>query len=921
MFFIFIKRTFESKNSQKEINHNQDLTQEKLSVFIPFHGEWELIRPCLDSVLKQKYQGEIKIFVITNEENNTKLKNLIPAVLGSKRSIQCLISKDDQKSRKLNLGLSLVNDEYVAFLDADHIADEEWISSGLSYLKQNPRWSGIQGRRSPIKRKGIIYAWDSFVNHLGNELLNLIRFKSQTSIPFTGTTAIFKKETFHSEKFGDSITEDTEWYFKKINHLKKNEFYIGYDLRFGSSEIMSHDLNTFIKRRIRWASGHTKAYFDNFGTNNKSLFQDPLVTLHGVHYLVSVPITFWFFANSFFLFLQMNQLIQFGTGFCSLGLSLLLRRHPSLSKIKPWVSILFGFFLTMAIILILNQFGQIGIDTIISRFGMVLLPGSDFFIKINFSIFILFFLFSWMIQIRNFNLNYVIKSFFFSIFLIPLEIYTSFSGVIHSLSEQEMSWKTERALSKSYYDRVISFLLVLIFFSTLWVVLDGRSISSFIKDVSAFQNRSLKRTKKTFPFSKDNLLRGVAINAPVNKKILEKLSEVGVNSIRFYKDPGTKWVNISQQYDITSILQPSFSNWDHVDVRLPWARWILLWNLFYLDSKYESHPSVPLVLIGNEIEIWAFAHLKEEEQKDKSRKDFFSIFKDIEKELKNTHHHFSIASTVVDSTTASPLLFPNTLTTSFQYWDDYLPSLPTNTKSTIAGEWGGFQAPDDNPPDWLRLHRSEIQWQYLKELGFVGGYFFALQDNRSQPRMNSFNDPLNSEDPEDKRGILDDLERPKEEYWLLAYLYGPVSVYKSNDQFFIENNSNLPLTIGQKVINPRTRIDGTEMIKKAKDNLYGTFPSGKRILIYHPEGRLTGCEMKIDHTFTGTEQNVFVAEYRDYRKLKASNAILHSGGRKGLTEIHPSQKDWSIEGIDKNSLRILKPCRKPFFKERKKEES
>jgi hypothetical protein len=433
--------------------------------------------------------------------------------------------------------------------------------------------------------------------------------------------------------------------------------------------------------------------------------------------------------------------------------------------------------------------------------------------------------------------------------------------------------------------------------------------------VTAIQNNDVVKEKKIIPFTKISTLKGVAINAPLNEKMLKRLSEIGVNSIRFYKDPGVKWINLAQQYGIKSVLQPSFSNWDHVDVRLPWAKWILIWNLFYLDSKYQNHPSVPFLLIGNEIEIWAYSDFKDEEKKDNLRKKFFSIFKNIEQKLENTNHYFTIASTIVDSTTDSPLLMPNTLTTSFQYWDDYLPKLPTNNKSTVAGEWGGFQAPDDAPPEWLRLHRAELQWQYLNELDFVGGYFFALQDNPSQPRMKSFNDPFNDNDPEDKRGIFDEIGDPKEGYWALAYLYGPINVTKSGNNFFIENNLNEELKIGEKVLSPGAKIDGTEIIQNAKENLYGEFSNKKKILFYRPQGRLSGCQVKADNHLLMSEENIFIAEYRDYQKLKVSNAKIYSAGRKGLVEIHPTNKQWSVEGIEKESLRILKPCRKPFFKE------
>jgi hypothetical protein len=914
MLLTLIKRKFDKKKLARDFTNNQTVTPESISVLIPFHGEWELIGNCLESVINQNYESEIKIFVITNIGNYEKLKKQIPIDNHFKRPTTLLISDSDQKSKKLNLCLNTVHDTYVAFLDADHIADEDWVKSGLTQLKKNPHWSGVQGKRGPIQKKGIIYAWDSFVNHLGNELLNLIRIKSHSSVPFTGTTAIFKKEVFNSALFGESITEDTEWYFKKIFLSKKTEFYVGYDSEFGSNEIMSHDLNTLIKRRIRWSTGHTRAFFDNLRKETNSPF-DVLSTLHGIHYMISVPITIWILSNFLFLFLQMNLFIQLGAVFSSLGLSVIFRRHPTISNTKPWISAIFGFFFIMGFILFLNQFYNIGLDTVISRFGLISLPGYLFFSSLGGYLFLTFFCIAWLIFKKNVRFSFFIQALLFSIFLIPVEIFTSLSGVINSFSRQTMGWNTDRVITKSLYDRVIFFILVITFITSFWVLLDGRSIVSFFKDLSAIQNKKLVIKKKAIPFSKSSPLKGVAINAPLNEDFLKRLSEIGVNSIRFYKDPGLKWINLAQQYEINSILQPSFSNWDHVDVRLPWAKWILIWNLFYLDSKYQIHPSVPFLLIGNEIEIWAYSDVKEEEKKENLRNQFFSIFKDIEKRLEKTNHHFTMASTIVDSTTDSQILMPNTLTTSFQYWDDYLPSLPTHKKSTIAGEWGGFQAPDDAPPEWLRLHRAELQWQYLEELDFVGGYFFALQDNPSQPRMKSFNDPLNNNDPEDKRGIFDEIGNPKEGYWALAYLYTPINIYKSGSHFFIENKSNFVIIIGDRVIPPGSKIDGSEIIQNAKENLYGEFSNKKKILFYHPEGRLSGCQLKADSTLTMSVNEIFIAEYRDYQKLKASNAKIYSAGRKGLVEIHPTSKDWSIEGIEKDTLRILKPCRKPFFRE------
>ena len=562
----------------------------------------------------------------------------------------------------------------------------------------------------------------------------------------------------------------------------------------------------------------------------------------------------------------------------------------------------------------MTQFSLVGLDTIISKNRLVFLPGFQYFSAIGGYLVLTFFCLAWFLQRRTIKASFILKAFVFSLFLIPIELFTSFVGVFDSFHHQSQGWQTDRKLVVSSYDRRITFILVFTLIASFWALLDGRSVIAFLQDLSAIHGTNQQK-KKDFPFSESDRLKGVAVNSPLTEMALQHLSEIGVNSLRFYQDPGMKWVNQAHSYRMTSILQPSFSNWDHVDVRRPWAKWWLTWNLFYLDSKYRNNPSVPFLLIGNEIEIWAYPKSSSNAEKNDIRVEFFSIFKTIQDELTRAHHHFTIATPVIDSTTESTILMPNTLTTSFYYWDDYLPSLPAKEKSTIAGEWGGFQAPDETPPEWLRMFRSEIQWQYFHDLHFIGGYFFALQDNPSQPRMNSFNDPLNTNDPEDFRGIFDQNGLPKESYWSLAYLYTPIRVHKEGEKFFIENTSKESVFIDNKELLPKMKMDGTSVIKMAKDNLYASFKDKKRILFYHPQGRLSGCQQTVNENSMNDTDQIFTAQYSDAKKLTASHAILHSPGTKGLIEIHPRKKIWSVEGIIKGSIKTLRPCRKPFFTE------
>jgi cellulose synthase/poly-beta-1,6-N-acetylglucosamine synthase-like glycosyltransferase len=895
-----------------------------VSVIVPFHGEWSLIGDCLSSIAEQDFKGPIKTFIGAKKENIKRLKQLIQALNLTRFEFEIVESDFDEKSHKLNLCIKKIQTNLVAFLDADHIADALWIRNSVELLEANSSWGGVQSKRRPIIKKGIVYSWDSFVNHVGNEFFNKMRLSSGANVPFTGTSAIFWIDVFRDCLFESSMTEDTDWYFRRTFEFEKKSLRIGYAGDFGTRELMAQTLMTLISRRIRWSTGHTKSFVDLYKKNKWSIVKSYEDFFHGIYFTTSVPFVFFVFINQMFFFLQMNPSVQIAITLASLLCSSGLRFVDNLIFSRFWINFIFSYIVLIFVVLVLSGFTNVGLDVIVSRVSLVMLPGSMLLFNLG-AIGFYSFLFSAMLCTRKtVPFSFKLKSIVFSAFYIPIEVMTSFIGTFRSFSDRRGHWMTSRSQRRGLYEVVTLCLLVMGLFSSFWILMDGRGAQAFFEDTTAIWSQQ-SYEKKQISFSPNNKIHGIALNVPPNNEIIKRFSEIGVNAFRFYKDPGIKWINTAYQQGLVSTIQPSFSNWDHVDVRRPWSRSYLKWNLFYLDSKYRNNPAVSFIVLGNEIELWAISNEKEEHEKLKIADDFFKIFQEMQDDLVRASHYFTNASTIIDVTTSSPVLLPNMLTTSPFFWENYAGLSQTTNKLMIAGEWGGFQAPDDAPPDWLRSYRTELQWEFLDKAQFSGGFFFASTDNSSQPIMDSYNDPLNDENPEDRRGALDKNNQPKEIYWNLAFLYSPLRVVKKGGEFYLLNRSSkvfYDLDLGSGIpkraqFGPNEKIVITNIILSTpEEDRYAEYRDSnggiRRILYFHYPGRLTGCLSKA-HGTEFKKGTVYVADYENINKVKLTGGELHFSGQVGQIEIHPKVRDWSISGIKAHTLRILSECRAPFY--------
>lgn len=103
-----------------------------VSVIIPAHNEEKYISECLSSISRQSYPRErYEIIIIDNGSTDKTVE------LANKFNVKVFQKKEGPVGAVRNYGTTKAKGEIFAFLDSDCIAPENWISTGVGFLKQN----------------------------------------------------------------------------------------------------------------------------------------------------------------------------------------------------------------------------------------------------------------------------------------------------------------------------------------------------------------------------------------------------------------------------------------------------------------------------------------------------------------------------------------------------------------------------------------------------------------------------------------------------------------------------------------------------------------------------------------------------------------------------------------------------------------
>lgn len=330
--FVFLTRRV---NTRDFTTNGQDA----VSVLVPARNEGELAIAALESLFAQDHAGPVDIYLLINDGHDssiaflqqlfaqrqegaaveqldaiastntlTNAKRVSKLSVRGNKTLYLALAGVEPKSEKINWLVTQLDTPYIAILDCDHVAQNDWLRTSLILLNEQPV-ALIQGRRQPLHTKGFFSFWDSLHQHIGCELFNAAFTRLGLTVFFTGTTAVMRTTLLKSSPLSHCITEDIDLSYSLFMRGLK----IVANPYSGSQEETSPDLYSFLARRRRWASGHTTAFFKHLLLLRQAPVRacDRLQFLfHGTHYLIVLGVFVLHALIGVYFFTELSWLSQ-----------------------------------------------------------------------------------------------------------------------------------------------------------------------------------------------------------------------------------------------------------------------------------------------------------------------------------------------------------------------------------------------------------------------------------------------------------------------------------------------------------------------------------------------------------------------------------------------------------------------------------
>ena len=108
--------------------------EDLVSIIIPVYNTEKYLSKCLESVINQTYKN-LEIILI-NDGSTDKSKEICESFAKKDKRIQILNKENSGVSSARNHGMRLAKGQYIAFIDGDDYAEENYIEELLKNLKQ-----------------------------------------------------------------------------------------------------------------------------------------------------------------------------------------------------------------------------------------------------------------------------------------------------------------------------------------------------------------------------------------------------------------------------------------------------------------------------------------------------------------------------------------------------------------------------------------------------------------------------------------------------------------------------------------------------------------------------------------------------------------------------------------------------------------
>jgi glycosyltransferase involved in cell wall biosynthesis len=274
---------------------NEKINLENITVIIPFRNEENRISGLLNSIINSQSQPKSYLFI--DDHSTDQTQTLIQNHLGKiPFEIVTIPNNKYGKKRAIEIGVSMVNTQYILTLDADVIFENDYFDN-LSLLNE------CDMSILPVKHC-YRYFFNGFLQQdviLAN-LMNVGITGWKRPILCSGANLLFSKDAYlkFTKKSNYFNTDSGDDVFLMRTFQKENlNIHVHYENKLSVKTSMPERITEYFHQRLRWI-GKSKKVDDQLA-NGLAMAQFILSSLNWVVLILS------------FIYLPLNQIITFLT--------------------------------------------------------------------------------------------------------------------------------------------------------------------------------------------------------------------------------------------------------------------------------------------------------------------------------------------------------------------------------------------------------------------------------------------------------------------------------------------------------------------------------------------------------------------------------------------------------------------------------
>jgi cellulose synthase/poly-beta-1,6-N-acetylglucosamine synthase-like glycosyltransferase len=237
-----------------------------VTIIVPARNEELYLKSCINSLLKQTYQGPIEIIVI-NDHSTDGTATILATYGAAIKVINWAEAEPMQlkayKKKAISMAVEQAKGELIITTDADTIRDVHWVAAMVHYF-EHKNVKLIAGPVTYAPQRGFIALFET-VDFLMMQGISAAGLEYDFYHSCNGANMMYSKGSFHAVKGytqnDNQASGDDVFLLKKIAAKYKNGARYLLNPKAIVTTNATNSLRGFLQQRIRWA-GKATAYKD-----------------------------------------------------------------------------------------------------------------------------------------------------------------------------------------------------------------------------------------------------------------------------------------------------------------------------------------------------------------------------------------------------------------------------------------------------------------------------------------------------------------------------------------------------------------------------------------------------------------------------------------------------------------------------------